>query len=135
MKGTLLALAFLFGPLSMNAQNAGGQSKVYISTSSKAVKYHKSRDCFSLSNDQDRLLYVTVDEAKRLDRTPCKNCYGRTSVSASSETVYVCSGSSSKMYHGKRDCRGLQSCDGTVKRMSVSEARKGGKTACNICLK
>lgn len=129
----LLFVFLLLLPCSVLAQSSGNPSKVYISTNPLAKKYHKSKNCFSIINDQDNLKYVTLAEAQRQGRTPCKNCYGE-SVS-NPTTVFVCTGGSSKKYHGLKDCRGLSSCHGSIVKMTVSKAKEAGKTACKLCIK
>lgn len=49
------------------------------------------------------------------------------------QTVYICTGSSSKRYHATKQCRGLNSCSGTIKLVTVKEAIDMGRTACKIC--
>ena len=49
------------------------------------------------------------------------------------EKVYICTGSSSKRYHSKKNCRGLSNCGGTIKEITVEQAEKQGRTPCKIC--
>ncbi len=118
---------------SLKAQNAKDSLKVYISTSSMAKAYHKSKTCFSLKNDQDELKYITLDDAKKMGRTSCKNCFppkGNTK----SGLVWVCTGGSSKKYHSTKECNGMKSCKGEQKMMKETEAKKAGRSACKMCL-
>jgi hypothetical protein len=48
-------------------------------------------------------------------------------------TVYICTGNSSKKYHANSKCRGLGGCKGTIKAISKEEAIKMGRTPCGIC--
>lgn len=48
-------------------------------------------------------------------------------------TVVVCMGSSSKRYHRTEYCRGLNNCQGGVKKITLEEAKRAGRTACKIC--
>lgn len=50
-----------------------------------------------------------------------------------STTVVVCMGGSSKRYHKTEYCRGLNNCQGGLKRVSLEEAKRAGRTACKIC--
>ncbi len=50
-----------------------------------------------------------------------------------SETVYICTGPSSKRYHKTSRCRGLNRCSGEVISVSKSKAEAQGKTPCKIC--
>jgi hypothetical protein len=57
-------------------------------------------------------------------------------VSVSAEKkVYICTGSSSKRYHEKKNCRGLSNCGGTIKELTIEQAEKQGRTPCKICCK
>ena len=47
--------------------------------------------------------------------------------------VYICTGSSSKRYHSRKDCRGLSNCGGTIKEITMEQAEKQGRTPCKIC--
>lgn len=51
----------------------------------------------------------------------------------SSVQVYICTGASAKAYHAKSNCRGISGCKGTVKKVSLAEAKKMGRSACKIC--
>ena len=50
-----------------------------------------------------------------------------------STTVVVCMGGSSKRYHKTEYCRGLNNCQGGLKRVTLEEAKRAGRTACRIC--
>lgn len=55
------------------------------------------------------------------------------SLSTNDNTVYICTGNSSKKYHANSKCRGLGGCKGTIKAISKEEAIKMGRTPCTIC--
>lgn len=45
--------------------------------------------------------------------------------------VYICASKSSKKYHYKKNCRGLNACNHEIRKVSLSDARKKyGKTLC-----
>lgn len=48
---------------------------VYICDSSSAERYHKTKDCRGLRNCRHGIKEITLAEAERLGRTPCKICY------------------------------------------------------------
>lgn len=50
-----------------------------------------------------------------------------------STTVYICTGKSSKRYHKTDDCRGLNNCSGSIKAVSIEQAKKSGRTPCRVC--
>ncbi len=136
MKTIISILSISLMPLLGMAQTPQAPAqpeKVYISTSKLAKRYHKTRSCVSLKNDQRYLKAVTVSQAKKLGRTPCKNCY--TAVAVVPDSVFVCSGSSSEKYHATGTCRALSTCKGTLKKMPVAEATQARKTPCKVCIK
>lgn len=49
--------------------------------------------------------------------------------------VYVCTGSRSQCYHKVENCRGLKSCRGEVKKISLKAAQSVGRRECKICYK
>lgn len=55
------------------------------------------------------------------------------SLSTNDNTVYICTGNSSKKYHANSKCRGLGGCKGSIKAISKEEAIKMGRTPCAIC--
>lgn len=52
---------------------------------------------------------------------------------ASEQTVYICTGSSSKRYHKTNKCKGLRNCGGRIIAISKAEAEDMGRTPCQIC--
>jgi hypothetical protein len=44
--------------------------------------------------------------------------------------VYICKGKYSKKYHYKKDCRGLSNCSTDIYKVSLSDAKKIGRTLC-----
>ena len=60
--------------------------------------------------------------------------YGRSNMRMDGNpTVVICTGSSSKRYHRTEHCRGLNNCQGGVKKITLEEAKRAGRTACKIC--
>lgn len=53
-------------------------------------------------------------------------------VDAPSKTVYICTGKTAKVYHSRKDCKGLNNCKGTIKAVSLEEIQKS-RRACKIC--
>lgn len=49
-----------------------------------------------------------------------------------SDIVYICTGSKAKVYHKYKDCRGLDRCSGSIKEISLDEAKKI-RRPCKIC--
>lgn len=49
--------------------------------------------------------------------------------------VYVCTGPKAEVYHSRPNCKGLSRCSGTIKKMSLSEARANKRRACKLCYK
>lgn len=45
-------------------------------------------------------------------------------------TVYICNSSSAKKYHYKKNCRGLNNCKKETKAITLTSARKRGRTLC-----
>lgn len=74
----VFALLFLAPSLSLNAgeSQALAQNKVYVVMSNTAHVYHSNRDCKGLQNATHKIKQVTVEEAKKMGRRPCKICYG-----------------------------------------------------------
>ena len=44
--------------------------------------------------------------------------------------VYICTGKYSKRYHLVKKCRGLSNCKGSIKNVSLAEAKTIGRTLC-----
>lgn len=49
------------------------------------------------------------------------------------ETVYICTGENSTKYHKSKDCSGLRNCKGSIKQISLEQAKKMGRTPCKKC--
>lgn len=47
--------------------------------------------------------------------------------------VYICTGRSSHAYHSNKDCFGIRSCRGRVKKVTIEEAEELGRTPCHFC--
>ena len=54
-------------------------------------------------------------------------------INTSETTVYICTGPQSKRFHKTSHCRGLNSCSGEIKAISISRAREKGRTPCKWC--
>ncbi|MDR0824964.1 MAG: hypothetical protein LBN74_07695 [Prevotella sp.] len=50
------------------------------------------------------------------------------------QTVLICTGQYSKRYHNSM-CRGMKACKGDSQKVSLSEAKRKGLTACGYCYK
>jgi len=46
------------------------------------------------------------------------------------DSVYLCDSSGGKKYHYSKDCRGLSNCKHKIIKVSLTEAKKRGKTLC-----
>ena len=62
------------------------------------------------------------------------NSENNKAVKETGSTVLICTGKYSKRYHNSH-CRGMKSCKGDKKKVSLSEAKKMGLTACGYCYK
>lgn len=51
------------------------------------------------------------------------------------DKVYICTGPQSKRYHKTRNCRGLGSCSGEIKAVTLEYAKRIGRTKCGWCYK
>lgn len=75
MKHTLLILATLlccsFGTAEMNPP----QTKVYICTGPQSKRFHKTPNCKGLQSCSKEIKAVTLEQARKMGRTPCKWCY------------------------------------------------------------
>lgn len=60
---------------------------------------------------------------------------GSISANTQSEGVYVCNGPKSTTYHKYSNCRGLNKCSTSIKKVSKKEAEAMKRTACKICYK
>ena len=47
--------------------------------------------------------------------------------------VYVCTGPSAKRYHRTPNCSGLSRCSREVKKITLQETEKKGRTPCQKC--
>ncbi len=48
---------------------------VYICTGPQSKRYHKSASCKGLRNCSREIKQVTLEQAKKLHKTPCHICY------------------------------------------------------------
>ena len=49
--------------------------------------------------------------------------------------VYICTGTSATAYHASKTCRGLSSCKGSIKEITIDEAKAMKRKPCKICCK
>ena len=49
---------------------------------------------------------------------------------ASDKSVYICTGPKAKVYHSTPDCKGLNRCSDTIKKVPKSSPKRKG---CRIC--
>lgn len=78
MRHTLLILATImccsFGTSEQpTAPQAGGTA--YICTGPQSKRFHKTPHCKGLQSCSKQIKEVTVEQARKLGRTPCKWCY------------------------------------------------------------
>jgi len=60
----------------------------------------------------------------------CRESESKTNADA--QLVYVCISNTSYRYHSFK-CWGLEKCTHEIRRMTIAEAEKMGKTPCKIC--
>ena len=59
--------------------------------------------------------------------------HGFFSGNSGEKKVWICTGPYSKRYHRDLDCKGLQSCSGDTKLVTISDAEEMGRTPCGYC--
>lgn len=52
-----------------------------------------------------------------------------------SRYVYICIGPKATVYHSKQNCRGLNKCSGSIKKITEAEAKDMGRRRCRVCFK
>lgn len=72
MKGILLAALFCLIPCSMSSEG----TNVYISMGKCAYAYHRSSNCYTIKK-KSNVRSVSLEQALKMKRTPCKVCYGK----------------------------------------------------------
>lgn len=70
---TIIFLLLLMLPIS-GIGHVNKQRKVYICTGSKSIRYHYKQNCRGLSNCGGSVISITINEAIKNGRTPCKIC-------------------------------------------------------------
>lgn len=50
-----------------------------------------------------------------------------------SNSVYICTGPQSRVYHKHKDCNGLSRCSGTIESISIDKAKSIGRRECKWC--
>lgn len=75
----LFAFLFLAPAVSLNAgeEEAIAQEKVYVVMSNTAQVYHSNKNCSGLKSATHTIKEVSIEEAKKMGRRPCKICYGK----------------------------------------------------------
>jgi len=48
-------------------------------------------------------------------------------------SVYICTDTNAKTYHSSYSCRGIGSCKGDIKGVSLEQAIKMGRKSCKTC--
>lgn len=76
MNKVLVTIGLLVGSISMamGVQAGADTPKVYICQGSKSACYHVRPDCSGLRRCSTELKTITLDEAKKMGRRPCKVC-------------------------------------------------------------
>lgn len=77
MKKALILLAMCF-TLTLSAGDTKDVDKVWICASSGAKTYHKTKACSGLNNCKAAKKEITLKEAEKMGRRPCKICYKET---------------------------------------------------------
>jgi hypothetical protein len=70
MKTLFIALSFIFLSF-MQSSN----EKVYVCDSKTSKVYHCKKDCKELQKCTDEIIYITIDNAEKMGKKPCKICY------------------------------------------------------------
>lgn len=50
-----------------------------------------------------------------------------------SDTVYICTGPQSEVYHNTKKCKGLRRCSGDIEAISIDEAKSLERRECKWC--
>lgn len=70
--------AYLFSANNVNEISTNQQqtdSKVWICTGENSTRYHSKSDCAGLNNCQASKKLITLTQARKMKRTPCKRCF------------------------------------------------------------
>jgi len=70
----LLPLFFFLSVTTVTA--VSDNPPVYICTGGSSVCYHKTSDCRGLSRCSREIIPVSLEDAQKDGRRPCKICYG-----------------------------------------------------------
>lgn len=118
-------------------------SSVTIDRRDLPEKLLLARDSLHKAKKLNDSLILVLDERRKenlinsLDNDTYKEVFGKdkpsTDENEGGETVFICSGSTSKRYHSDPDCRGLSNCTGEIEEVSEEEAEDMGRTPCQIC--
>lgn len=78
----LLAVAIMCGGITAcsnaNTKEVTKESEenvVYICTGGSSTRYHATKSCRGLCNCGGTIREVTIEQAEKMGRTPCKICY------------------------------------------------------------
>jgi len=79
MKKLLLSIALITGVTTatfgfIQGETSSETPKVYICQGSKSACYHVRTDCNGLRRCSTQLKEITLEEAKKMGRRPCKVC-------------------------------------------------------------
>lgn len=80
MKHLLLFLFLIVGATTSALKSTGDISTdnyVYICTGSYSKCYHKTDKCEGLEYCSKDIKKITIEQAKQMNRKPCKYCYGK----------------------------------------------------------
>lgn len=80
MRTLIATLSFLLlgnAPLLFGSEWQSGSTMVYISTGEYAKSYHSNDNCYTIKRckEEGHLKRITLEEAKKMGRKPCKVCY------------------------------------------------------------
>ena len=68
----ILLMLLLFGTLQTTDNQAS--KTVYICTGGKSVCYHSTPNCKGLRNCSREIKEITLEDAQKMNRRPCKMC-------------------------------------------------------------
>ena len=82
MKNILISLTFIFALASFiykadkpSSSDSEKSKTVWICTGKHSECYHKSKSCKGLGSCKASIKEVSLEEAERMKRRPCKLCY------------------------------------------------------------
>ncbi len=75
MKTRIITLFILTSAFVSSSFIYKNETKVAICTGSSATRYHVSARCRGLNSCKGEIITVTIKEAQKLNKTPCKVCH------------------------------------------------------------